>query len=829
MKSSTLFLLIMLLLVLSGCGGGSGSSDPIPNVALSSTAFENGSSLSSVSTESSQPSSITSNQSSSASIISSMESESSVSSFMASSAQPIVVDPISQNFTFTQIGPLELLAGDVLTNLAVGQGDGAVTYSSTNTAVAIVDSISGQVNIVGAGTAAITATKAADTKYLSATASYTIRAARINQTFTFSQLGPIKLLAGESLTNTATGQGKGAVTYRSSDTSVATVNSEGTVTLVGAGSVVITADKALDTFYLSANTSYTLYSQAIKFNQTGPVNLVVGNTLLNPAAGQGNGLVTYTSGNSNVATVASNGIVTVVGEGNTTITATIAADTNYLAAETNYNIVATLASQTLSFTQAGLIELSLDSSFTNPATGQGTGEITYRSSDNSVVTVDGSGVITAVGVGNAVITATKAADTRYRDATADYSVNVSATFTAWIGSQDTLVKFPAEMNGFEFYRSSESNCDFTNYLSCDFGQLDILSGATVTDTAVTTARAGTYLLKNGNKLSLIAIDPSTKITDISRTPNRLASSNLVNFNDHIFVIGGQSASNSDFASKVWKSKDGIRWIEVLPVPPFAGRHRAEIVVHNNKMWLIGGEGNGGIMGRTTRYFPDDIWSSSDGVNWNKEVSSVPFGGRIGHKVVIFNNKFWLIGGETFFGFTTLVGHTDVWSSEDGINWKEETASTPFGYRTGHEVLVFNNKLWLLGGLEAFSGTGVYLNAAKFNDVWSSVDGVNWIQENSNAVSPATLFTPTKAVLFNNKFWWLHGPDLNPELSTIWSSDDGITWVQETTNVKHSFNTNLLVFKDQLLLREQTGENVWSRFNNAEWRKGFSEVIQVEKP
>jgi formylglycine-generating enzyme required for sulfatase activity len=52
--------------------------------------------------------------------------------------------------------------------------------------------------------------------------------------------------------------GSGAITYSSSDTTVAAVNSEGQVTILKVGSAVITAEKAADAVYAYVQTNYTL-------------------------------------------------------------------------------------------------------------------------------------------------------------------------------------------------------------------------------------------------------------------------------------------------------------------------------------------------------------------------------------------------------------------------------------------------------------------------------------------------------------------------------------------------------------------------------------------
>ena len=76
----------------------------------------------------------------------------------------------------------------------------------------------------------------------------------------------------------------------------------------------------------------------------------------------------------------------------------------------------------------------------------------------------------------------------------------------------------------------------------------------------------------------------------------------------------------------------------------------------------------------------------------------------------FSNQLWLIGG-----YSSEATLNDVWSSTDGINWIQQTASATFSARFDHQVAAFNNQLWLIGG---YDGTTT-------NDVWSSIDGIEW--------------------------------------------------------------------------------------------------------
>jgi hypothetical protein len=151
-----------------------------------------------------------------------------------------------------------------------GSGSGAVTYVSSATGVATVTS-AGLVTIVGAGSATITATKAADANYNAATDSYALTVAKANQTALNAGADATKNLSDGSFTQAATGgSGTGAITYTSSDTSVATVASGGVVTLKAGGSTTITATRAGGSNYNDVSDSYDLTVIAISISGIAP-------------------------------------------------------------------------------------------------------------------------------------------------------------------------------------------------------------------------------------------------------------------------------------------------------------------------------------------------------------------------------------------------------------------------------------------------------------------------------------------------------------------------------------------------------------------------------
>jgi len=103
----------------------------------------------------------------------------------------------------------------------------------------------------------------------------------------------------------------------------------------------------------------------------------------------------------------------------------------------------------------------------------------------------------------------------------------------------------------------------------------------------------------------------------------------------------------------------------------------------------------------------DVWYSSDGVDWNKATGNTGFSPRYGHSSVVFDGKIWVIGGNDL-GPTAV---NDSWYSADGITWNRATNGAGFSARYGQSSVVFDNRMWVIGGDD---------NSRAFHDVWYSV-------------------------------------------------------------------------------------------------------------
>ena len=111
-----------------------------------------------------------------------------------------------------------------------------------------------------------------------------------------------------------------------------------------------------------------------------------------------------------------------------------------------------------------------------------------------------------------------------------------------------------------------------------------------------------------------------------------------------------------------------------------------------------------------------------------------------HETIIFNNKMWVIGGTSETGAVN-----NIWYSDDGEHWeKQATIGETFSKRYSHQTIVFNNQLYVIGGYSGIPGD-------RKNDIWSSYDGITW----SQITTSAELFSGRyfhQVVFFNNKLF-----------------------------------------------------------------------------
>jgi hypothetical protein len=255
------------------------------------------------------------------------------------------------------------------------------------------------------------------------------------------------------------------------------------------------------------------------------------------------------------------------------------------------------------------------------------------------------------------------------------------------------------------------------------------------------------------------------------------------FKDRMWLLGGWHPSNKQAFplvcnNEVWSSRDGATWDLVKPntfvdksfdrTSDWEGRHTAGYVVFRDKMWIVGGDTNQG-------HHQSDVWNSPDGKAWNwvNKGRDVPWAPRVLQYTVAFQDKIWIMGGQTMPSFAPApeVFYRDIWNTSDGVNWEKVIPKEPYWSHRGMigGSVVFKDRMWVLGG-------GTYDTPATptrvfLNDVWSSADGVHWTEHEAAPWNPRQYHS---VIVFEDRMWvlggWHHG-----DRSDVWYSADGENW------------------------------------------------------
>ena len=184
-------------------------------------------------------------------------------------------------------------------------------------------------------------------------------------------------------------------------------------------------DTGLEGYPLNNKVVITGYTKAPSFLTIDPTSVkgVYGATLAEPTLTRSqdyDGTVTYTSGNSKVVKVASDGKLTVVGAGETTITVSGAESTYRLAPEdVTYGVTIEKASPKFKFANASQ-EMIISDEVPENVLDRGVydGTVVYESSDEKVAKIASDGKVTVVTAGEVTFTASGAATNNCNEPTA---------------------------------------------------------------------------------------------------------------------------------------------------------------------------------------------------------------------------------------------------------------------------------------------------------------------------------------------------------------------------------------------------------------------------
>ncbi len=267
-------------------------------------------------------------------------------------------------------------------------------------------------------------------------------------------------------------------------------------------------------------------------------------------------------------------------------------------------------------------------------------------------------------------------------------------------------------------------------------------------TSVEGSRRGRSLLVHGGSLwiisglhdsgSLYASDDGLSWPYVTSRPHQeLTDFTSLSFDGKIWILGGSYIANEGEGFYDYFEGEGASSYETFvtqSVPATSDQKKGE--KWEGEFCL---KSRISVASKQTWYEIEDVWSYETGNGWNL-VTCAPWGPRQRHASVVFDGKMWVLGGSS-----TVTGEwvelNDVWSSEDGLTWTQVTAAAPWCPRSGLAAVVYHGKIWVLGGGDR-------------NDVWCSEDGANWTQVTNQA--PWARRSAHSCVVHDDKIWLLSG-------------------------------------------------------------------------
>ncbi len=264
------------------------------------------------------------------------------------------------------------------------------------------------------------------------------------------------------------------------------------------------------------------------------------------------------------------------------------------------------------------------------------------------------------------------------------------------------------------------------------------------------------------------------------------------FNNKLWIMGGLNTTTPFvFKNDVWSMDNAGNWTQATAAAAWNARYNFG-AVNFGKMFIFGG-----LSSANPFVLNNDVWASADGITWSKidanpvvaGVQNAPWTARYNFGSAVFNGKIFLMGGQDANGMKN-----DIWTTVDGVTWKQTDTNpmqagiqnAPWSPRMDFTTLVYNNRLWIMGGMQTSVPSGM------LNEVWSTADGITWTKFDNNTTTggiqnaPWSPRTALFATVYQGKVWMsggnLQASDgfggylIDNNANDLWSFD-GVAWTR----------------------------------------------------
>lgn len=202
----------------------------------------------------------------------------------------------------------------------------------------------------------------------------------------------------------------------------------------------------------------------------------------------------------------------------------------------------------------------------------------------------------------------------------------------------------------------------------------------------------------------------TKIGTANLPTTSSSNFRLFVFQENLYKIGGSSGTGFN-PNSLYKSADGLNWTKVSDVVTGAYFSSGQVIVANNKIYLLG------FVANTSTGYNNTVYESSDGITWTTRTAQ--YSARYNVVANYINGKFVIIGGNNSSGGQI----NDLWTSTDAITWTQGTypSAFPSGGVARALSYVADGKMYVFG-------------STTFTNIMSSTDGTNWSVANASPPS-----------------------------------------------------------------------------------------------
>ena len=247
--------------------------------------------------------------------------------------------------------------------------------------------------------------------------------------------------------------------------------------------------------------------------------------------------------------------------------------------------------------------------------------------------------------------------------------------------------------------------------------------------------------------------------------------------------------------RIWTTADGRDWTpaDVETPPDGTPQYPGEVLDVTP-----GGPGFvavGSYMPVDPQRFTTLVWTSSDGLTWQRIADSAPFESSLVQQVVGWEGGLLALG-------CALVTPTDcgtqrTWASTDGLTWQETDLALPEGSYRVDSVVRGSDRLWGLAssGADEFAGGQTRLRRV------SSVDGLTWTPSPLRRVGGFEQLHPSPDGLYLTVTRAKRPKDQAP--LGVYRSTDAVAWTPLATG--RSLGRELIGVGDTLVTVGSKGE------------------------